>query len=34
MAIPEDDADLVLRAKAGDQQALAELFACYRDRLG
>jgi RNA polymerase sigma-70 factor (ECF subfamily) len=28
-----DEADLLLRAKAGDQQALAELFARHRDRL-
>ena len=34
MSTPDDEADLLLRAKAGDQQALAELFAYYRDRLG
>ena len=28
-----DEADLLQRAKAGDQQALAALFARYRDRL-
>jgi RNA polymerase sigma-70 factor (ECF subfamily) len=28
-----DEADLLRRAKAGDQQALAMLFALYRDRL-
>ena len=28
-----DEADLLRRAKAGDQQALADLFACYRGRL-
>src|SRR5262245_44242413 len=28
-----DEADLLRRATAGDQQALAELFARYRDRL-
>ena len=28
-----DEADLLRRAKAGDQQALATLFARYRDRL-
>jgi RNA polymerase sigma-70 factor (ECF subfamily) len=28
-----DEADLLRRAKAGDQQALALLFALYRDRL-
>jgi RNA polymerase sigma-70 factor (ECF subfamily) len=34
MTVPEiEDANLLLRAKAGDQQALATLFAAYRDRL-
>jgi RNA polymerase sigma-70 factor (ECF subfamily) len=28
-----DEADLLRRAKAGDQQALAALFACHHDRL-
>jgi RNA polymerase sigma-70 factor (ECF subfamily) len=28
-----DEADLLGRARVGDQQALAALFACYRDRL-
>src|SRR5256885_2235300 len=28
-----DEADLLQRAAAGDQQALAQLFAHYRDRL-
>ena len=34
MTIPEtDEADLLQRAKGGDQHALAALFARYRDRL-
>ena len=34
MTVPEtDEADLLRRAKAGEQQALAALFARYRDRL-
>src|SRR5215813_11286161 len=34
MITPEtDEADLLRRAKSGDQQALAALFARYRDRL-
>jgi RNA polymerase sigma-70 factor, ECF subfamily len=34
MTAPQtDEADLLRRAKAGDQQALAALFARYRDRL-
>jgi RNA polymerase sigma-70 factor (ECF subfamily) len=34
MTAPETaEADLLIQAKAGDQQALAELFARYRDRL-
>src|SRR6516162_4867765 len=34
--MPDDSAELqeqLQRLAAGDQQALAELFACYRDRL-
>jgi RNA polymerase sigma-70 factor (ECF subfamily) len=34
MTAPETDDDLLRRAKAGDQQALAILFARYRERLG
>src|SRR5437588_5434999 len=35
MTTPEpDEADFLQRAMAGDQQALAALFARYRDRLG
>jgi RNA polymerase sigma-70 factor (ECF subfamily) len=30
---PDDLADLLQRAGAGDQEALRELFGCYRDRL-
>jgi RNA polymerase sigma-70 factor (ECF subfamily) len=32
-ATANDEGDLLRRAMAGDQQALARLFACYRDRL-
>jgi RNA polymerase sigma-70 factor (ECF subfamily) len=32
-ASPSDEADLLRRAKEGDQQALATLFTRYRDRL-